>query len=133
MINMQFMKIFVRAAGLYNMSAVIVFLMPGVLPAIGVTLPYSEFWVWLPALLGLFAGIVLFLASQDLVKYGAFPYWNGIIRLIFVIAAFSLNFSGSTGTFVGLLALGDIPLAIGCIFGLPHVLNRTHLNLLTNR
>jgi hypothetical protein len=130
---MQFMKMFVRVAGLYNASAVLVMLTPGVLPLLGVRLPHSPFWVWLPALVGLFAGIVLFLASRDLVKYGTFPYWNGIIRLIFVIAAFSLDFGGSAGTFAGLLALGDIPLAIGCIFGLPRVLNRSHWALLTDR
>jgi hypothetical protein len=133
MINMQFMKLFVRAAGVYNASAVLVFLTPGILPLLGVALPYSPFWVWLPALMGLFAGIVLFLSSRDLVKYGSFPYWNGIIRLIFVAATVAFNFSESTGIFIGLLALGDVPLAIGCIFGLPHVLKRTHLDLLTMR
>lgn len=83
--------------------------------------------------MGLFAGIVLLLSSQDLVKYGAFPYWNGIVRLIFVVSAFSLDFGGSAGSFIGLLAQGDLPLALGCIFGLPRVLNRTHWDLLTNR
>jgi hypothetical protein len=130
---MQFMKIFVRVAGLYNASTVLVFLTPGALPLLGVRLPHSPFWVWLPALMGLFAGIVLFLSSQDLVKYGAFPYWNGIVRLIFVAAAFTLNFGGSAGAFIGLLAIGDVPLALGCMFGLPRVLNRSHRELLTNR
>ena len=127
------MTTFVRMAGIYNASAVLVFLTPGVLPLLGVTLPHSPFWVWLPALMGLFAGLVLFLSSRDLVKFGAFPYWNGIIRLIFVAAASSLDFGGSAGTFIGLLALGDLPLAIGCLFGLPRALNRTHWDLITNR
>jgi hypothetical protein len=133
MITIQFMKVFVRVAGIYNASAVLVFLTPGALPLLGVRLPHSPFWVWLPALMGLFAGIVLLLSSPDLVKYGAFPYWNGIIRLIFVVAAFSLDFGGSAGSFIGLLAVGDLPLALGCNFGLPRVLNRTHWDLLTNR
>ena len=133
MINMRFMTIFVRAAGIYNASAVVAFLTPGVLPFFGVKLPYSPFWVWLPALMGLFAGIVIIFSSSDLTKYGTFPYYNGLVRLTFVVAAFALDFSGSAGRFIGLLALGDLPLAIGCIFGLPHVLKRTHLQLLTNR
>lgn len=130
---MQFMKMFVRAAGLYNMSGVLVFLTPGLLPLLGVRLPYSPVWVWLPALMGLFAGIVLFLSSRDLVKYGSFPYWNGIIRLIFAVVAFALDLGGSVGAFIALLALGDLFLALGCIFGLPRVLSRTHLDLLANR
>ncbi|MEQ8674178.1 MAG: hypothetical protein RLP44_08845 [Aggregatilineales bacterium] len=87
----------------------------------------------MPALLGFFAGLVLFLSSQDLEKYASFPYWNGIVRLVFVVAAFTLDFGGSAGTFVALLALGDLPLALVAIFGLPRVLNRSHVQLLTNR
>lgn len=34
--------------------------------------------------------------------------------------------------FVALLALGDVPLALGTIFGLPWALGRTHRELLTN-
>jgi hypothetical protein len=37
---MRFMTWFIRAAGLYNASAVIVFLTPGSLDALGVELPY---------------------------------------------------------------------------------------------
>jgi hypothetical protein len=33
----------------------------------------------------------------------------------------------------GLLALGDLPLALLCIFGLPRALGRTHWQLLTNQ
>lgn len=43
MITIQFMKVFVRVAGIYNASAVLVFLTPGVLPFLGVTLPHSRF------------------------------------------------------------------------------------------
>jgi hypothetical protein len=124
---------FVRFAGLYNASAVVAFLTPGVLPALGVKLPHSPFWVWLPALFGLFAGIVLLLSSADLKKYGAFPFWNGVVRAIFVIATVALDFPGSAGSFFGLLAFGDVPLALGCLIGLPLVTGRTPMQLLTNR
>ena len=130
---MRFMTWFVRLCGLYNASAVVAFLTPGMLPALGVPLPHSPFWVWLPALMGLFAGIVLFLSSADLQRYGAFPFWNGIIRLIFVVAAFTLDFGGSAGRFMGLLAIGDIPLALGCLIGVPRVTGRSPAQLLTNR
>jgi len=83
--------------------------------------------------MGFFAGLVLFISAQDLETFGVLPYWNGIVRLLFVIAAFTLDFGGSTGTFITLLALGDLPLALIAIFGLPRVLKRSHLELATNR
>jgi hypothetical protein len=49
----------------------------------------AQFWVWLPTLVGLFAGVVLVLSSVDLHRFGAFPYWNGIVRLIFVVVVFT--------------------------------------------
>ena len=54
---------FVRITGLYNASAVVVLLTPGALELVGARQPYSPFRVWLPALMGLFAGIVLLLSS----------------------------------------------------------------------
>jgi hypothetical protein len=124
---------FVRVAGIYNASAVIVFLAPGGMELVGLRHPHSPFWVWLPALMGLFAGVVLFLSSTDLARYASFPYWNGIVRLIFIIATFSIGFGESAGTFVTVLAIGDIPLALVCLFGIPAVTRRSHWQLLTNR
>jgi hypothetical protein len=127
------MKWFVRVAGLYNASAVIVFLTPGALGLVGVTAPASELWTWLPGLMGLFAGIVLFLSSRDLVTYASFAYWNGIIRLVFAVAAFAFDFGASAGAFMGLLAWGDVPLAIITIVGVPRAAGRTHLDVLLDR
>jgi hypothetical protein len=133
LMGMRFMTWFVRCAGIYNASAVVVLITPGALHLVGVRSPYSPFWVWLPALTGLFAGMVLLLSSMDLARFGAFPYWNGIVRLVFVAAAVALGFTASTGAFVGFLALGDVFLALGCVFGLPRALGRTHRQLLTNQ
>lgn len=130
---MRFMTWFVRIAGLYNASAIVVFLTPGAPDAVGLRMPDAQFWVWLPALTGLFAGIVLVLSSVDLRRFGAFPYWNGIVRLIFVAVVFTLGLSEQAGVFVVVLALGDVPLALITIFGLPHVLRCGHGELLRNR
>jgi hypothetical protein len=130
---MRFMTWFVRIAGIYNASAIVIFLTPGAPDAVGLRLPDAQFWVWLPSLVGLFAGIVLVLSSVDLRRFGAFPYWNGIIRLIFVAAVFVLGLSEDTGAFVVVLALGDLPLALITIFGLPYVLRCRHGDLLRNR
>lgn len=130
---MSLMTWFVRIAGLYNASAVVVLLTPGALELLGVRVPHSPFWVWLPALVGLYAGLVLFASSFDLERLGSLPYWNGLIRLVFVIAALSLDFGRTAGTFAGLLAWGDLPLAIGTIFGMPWATKRSHASLLLNR
>lgn len=130
--RLRFMTWFVRVAGIYNASAVVVLVTPGALDLVGVREPYSAFWTWLPGLTGLFAGIVLLLSSMNLRLFGAFPYWNGIIRLVFVAATVSMSF-GSDATFFALLAVGDVPLALGTIFGLPWALGRSHRELLTNR
>ena len=68
---------------------------------------------------------------MNLRLFGAFPYWNGIVRLIFVVATI-VSFGGDEA-FFALLAVGDVPLALGTIFGLPWALGRTHRELLTNR
>lgn len=130
---MRFMTWFVRIAGCYNASAIVVFLTPGAPEAVGLRMPGIQFWVWLPALTGLFAGIVLVLSSVDLRRFGAFPYWNGIIRLIFVVAVFALDLPEQAGVFVVVLAVGDVPLALVTIFGLPRVLGCGHDDLLRNR
>lgn len=129
--RLRMMTWFVRAAGVYNASAVVVLVTPGALDLVGVREPYSAFWTWLPGLTGLFAGIVLLLSSMNLRLFGAFPYWNGIVRLIFVVATI-VSFGGDEA-FFALLAVGDVPLALGTIFGLPWALGRTHRELLTNR
>ncbi len=130
---MRSMAWFVRACGLYNLGGAISFLVPGGLELLGVARPASPFWVWLPALMAMFAAIVLILSSLDLRKYGAFPFWNAIVRLSFVIAAFAMNFGASAGIFITYLAAGDLVLGLGVILALPHVLGRSHLSLLTNR
>jgi hypothetical protein len=123
----------VRVAGAYNVSAIVVLVTPGALAFVSVEEPYSEFWTWLPGLTGLFAGIMLLLSAMDLEKYGSFPYWNGIVRLTFVVATVALNFGDSLGVFALVLAAGDVPLGLACVFGLPRALGRTHRQLLTNQ
>lgn len=130
---MRSMVWFVRACALYNICGAISLVMPGLLERFGVARPGSPFWLWLPALIGGFAAIVLFLSSSDLKKYGSFPYWNAIVRLTFVVLTFALNFGATLGVFAWVLAAGDLVLALGVLGGLPRAAGRTHLALLTNR
>lgn len=130
---MRKMVWFVRVCALYNLSGAITFLIPGALELLGVRRPHSPFWVWLPALMASFAAIVLLLSSSDLRKYGAFPYWNAIVRLTFVVAAFGMGFGQSAGALIGYIAGGDLLLGAGVLLLLPAATGRAHLALLTNR
>jgi hypothetical protein len=127
------MSWFVRAAALYNLIGGATLVIPGSLGLVGVATPYSSFWLWLPALLGAFGAIVLFLSSRDLVRYGSFVYWNAIVRLAWVVVTFALGFPTSLGWFAAVLAVGDLVLAVGCLIGVPAASGRSHRDLLTNR
>ena len=129
--RLRIMTWFVRIAALYNASAIVLLVTPGALELVGVPEPYSAFWTWLPGLTGLFAGIVLLLSSMNLRLFGAFAYWNGIIRVVFVISTI-VSFGGDEA-FFALLAVGDVPLALGTILGLRWALGATHRELMTNR
>lgn len=126
------MKTIVRIGALYNASALVVFVTPGLMPALGVPLP-STFWVWLPGLLSLFYAIVLWLSAADLRRYGSFPFYSGIIRLVFAALTFTLDFPGTAGRITALLGAIDLVLGLACVVGIPRASGRTPLQLLTNR
>jgi hypothetical protein len=50
-----------------------------------------------------------------------------------VVVVFTLDLPEQAGSFVAVLAIGDLPLALITIVGLPHVLQRGHGDLLFNR
>jgi len=133
MMSLQFAKNLVRFAALYNASALIIFLTPGGLQFFGINEPYSPFWIWLPSLLALFASIVLFFSSKDLHRYGVFPYWNGIIRMLFAVVAFLLDFKSGVGLFIGVIAVGDLILGFLCVISIPKALNQNHRRILLNK
>ena len=122
---------FVRACAVYNAIGALAFVTPGALDLLGVRSPGSTFWLWLPALFATFAAIVLWVSSNDLGRLAALPYWNGIIRFTWVFLTLALDFGTQVGSFATLLALGDLPLAVGAVIVLPRVLGRSHLSLLT--
>jgi hypothetical protein len=126
------MKWVARLAALYNLGGGATLVIPGSLALVGVAAPVG-FWLWLPALLGSFGAIVLWLSSFDLSTFGSFVYWNAIVRLTWVVATFALGFPASVGAFATVLAVGDLALAMACLLGLPRELRRSHRDLLRNR
>ncbi|MDC0716791.1 hypothetical protein [Nannocystis bainbridge] len=127
------MKKLVRICALFNASMIAAFLVPGVLPLLGITVPPSPFWLWLPALLALFSVLVLWVSASDLRRYGTFPYWSAISRLAFFFLTFALDFPATAGRIVVLIALVDLVLGVACLRGLPRATGRTPLQLLLHR
>jgi hypothetical protein len=121
-----------RLAALYNLAGGATLVIPGSLALVGVDAP-AGFWLWLPALLGSFGAIVLWLSSFDLGPFGSFVYWNAIVRLTWVVVTFALGFPASVGAFATALAVGDLVLALACLLGLPRALRRSHWDLVRNR
>lgn len=127
---MNGMKLFVQACAVYNFSGALSFVMPGLLPALGAKVPDSMFWLVLPAMFAVFAGLTLLFAARDLRTRASLVYWNGLVRLSFVVAVFGFGVGRDVGSFIQWLALGDIPLAIGAVFVLPRRLRRGHVELM---
>jgi hypothetical protein len=100
------------------------------LTSLGAKVPSSTFWLVLPAMFALFAGLALLFAAADLRERASLAYWNGLVRASFVVAVFGFGLGSDVGTFVKWLALGDIPLALGAVLFLPRVVRRGHLELL---
>lgn len=126
-------KVIVRFASLYNASALLFFLAPGGLSLLGVQEPYSSFWRVLPALLASFAAIVLWISSSDLLRYGSFAAWNGIIRVIFAITALIAGYQYTVGKFILLLAVGDLLVAVLCEYFVSKATEKSIWQLLTNK
>lgn len=126
-------KAIVRLASLYNASALVFFLIPGGLALFGVSEPYSSFWRVLPALLASYGAIVLWLSSYDVLKYGSFAFWNGIIRVVFAAVALTANYQATLGIFILLLASGDLLIGILCMFLIKVSTGKSIVELLTNK
>jgi hypothetical protein len=121
---------FFRASAEYNVVGAIAFVTPGALDLVGVPVPPSPVWLWIPALFAVFAAVVLWISSSDLDRYGAFLYYNGLVRLAFVVLAFTLDFAETAGAFMNVLVLVDLALAL--ILGLPLALGNSHWDLSTH-
>lgn len=126
-------KTIVRLASLYNGSALVFFLIPGGLALFGISEPYSSFWRVLPALLASYAAIVLWLSSYDVPKYASFPFWNGIIRVVFATVALTANYQATLGIFILLLAIGDLLIGILCMYFIKVSTGKSIIELLTNK
>jgi hypothetical protein len=121
---------FVRGCAFYNFAGALSFVVPGLPGLLGARVPDSRFWLVLPAMFAVFAGLTLLFAARDLATRASLAYWNGLVRFAFVVAVFGFGLGEDVGGFVTWLALGDVPLALGAVAILPRVVGRRHLQLL---
>ncbi|MFN3999420.1 hypothetical protein [Algoriphagus sp.] len=126
-------KLIIRFASLYNASALAIFLVPGALTLFGVEEPYSSFWRVLPALLASFGAVTLWISSNNIVQFAAFPVWNGIIRIVFATIALAAGYHQIMGAFILLLAVGDLLIGILTITLVKRALNKSIIHLLANK
>lgn len=126
-------KLITRIASLYNASGLIIFLVPGALALVGVEEPYSSFWQVLPALLASFGAITLWIASTDIQQYAIFPYWNGIIRMIFGIVCLTMGYHTTMGIFILLLVSGDLILGLLTLILVDRAVTKSFIQTILNK
>lgn len=122
-----------RFASLYNASALIIFLVPGALPLLGVQDPYSSFWKVLPALLASFGAVTLWISSSNITQFAVFPIWNGIIRIVFATVVISAGYHHTMGAFVLLLAIGDLLIGVLTVALVHRALNKSFSSMILNK
>jgi len=121
---------FVFWTGVYNILLGLGFFIPAVPQLLGINSPASNFWLWLPATLVIYLGILLILCSNNLQARGSLVYWEGIFRIFaFLILAY-FGFFSDVGFAAGLIGIIDLLIGLGYIIGLPKILNTSHSNLL---
>jgi hypothetical protein len=127
------MQKFVFWTGIYNIVVGIVLLIPGVLNMLGIQPPQPIFWLWLPASLVIYLGIVLIFCSRNLPGRASLVYWESFARL----AAFALlawfSFTGDLSPIAALLGLGDLLIALIYLIALPRALHVPVIDLLLDR
>ena len=66
----------------YRLGVGIGFFIQGLAPLLGIKQPASLFYVWSPALLVTYLGVLLIFCSRDLSRRGTLVYWEGILSNI---------------------------------------------------
>ena len=127
------MRRFVFWTGIYNIIMGITLSCPWIVDSLGVKSPPSNLWLWLPAILVIYLGVLLVLCSRNLAARGPLVYWEGVLRIggFFVLGGF--GFLGDLGIMVGVLGVADLIIGLVYLIGLPKALKTTSAGLLFDR
>ena len=124
---------FVFWTGVYNIVAGIGFLFPPIVRLMGIKLPKSNFWIWVPAVTFIYLGTVLVLCSRNLAARASLVYWEGILRIAGFVLFAGFGFLGGLGIMAGILGILELPIGLVYLIGLPKTLNTTAVDLLLDR
>jgi hypothetical protein len=127
------MQKFVFWTGVYNIFLGAGFLIPGFPALIGIETPDSNFWLWLPAVLVIYLGILLILCSKNLHARGTLIYWEGILRVLVFFLLATFGFFGDLGFMLGVIGTVDLLIGLGYLIALPRALNTAPSNLLLDK
>lgn len=127
------MRQFVFWTGIYNIVAGSSFYFPALVSLLGISIPKSNFWLWVPATAFVYFGIVLILCSRNLATRAPIVYWEGLLRIVGFLVFTGFGFWGGIGILVGVLGIVELLIGLVYLIGLPKELNTTAVNLLLDR
>jgi hypothetical protein len=127
------MRKFVFWTGAYNIVLGSGFLIPGFAGLLGLQLPEANVWLWLPAVLVIYLGLLLVLCSRNLETLGTLVYWEGVLRVVVGLMLGWFGFWTDLGIIAGLIGIVDLLIGLGYLTGLPRELNRPPSSLLLDR
>jgi len=127
------MRGFVFWTGIYNIIAGISFLVPGIVPLLGIRPPESSFWVWTVAASVIYLGVALVLSSRRLAERATVVYWEGILRIVAFFLFGGYGFFGDLGLVAGILGVLDLVIGLVYLIGLPRALGKPAMDLLLDR
>ncbi|MGB7518351.1 MAG: hypothetical protein WA896_01815, partial [Spirulinaceae cyanobacterium] len=117
------MQKFVFWTGIYNILLGVGFLIPSIPSLSGIQGTNSLFWLWLPAVLVIYLGVLLILCSRNLNVRGTLVYWEGILRVFAFLLLAYFGFWGGLGIMLGVIGIVDLLIGLGYLIGLPRALN----------
>jgi len=127
------MRGFVFWTGIYNIIAGISFLVPGIVPLLGIRPPESSFWVWTVAASVIYLGVALVLSSRRLAERATVVYWEGILRIVAFFLFGGYGFLGDLGLVAGILGVLDLVIGLVYLIGLPRALGKRPMDLFLDR
>lgn len=127
------MQKFVFWTGVYNLIVGSVFLIPGSTNLVGIQAPEVMLWLWLPAILVIYLGILLIFCSRRLPERASLVFWEGIARIAVFVPLAWFGFFTDLGFMVGVIGVIDLLIGLGYILGLPRALHIPAIDLLLDR
>jgi hypothetical protein len=127
------MQKFVFWTGVYNLIVGSVFLIPGSTNIFAIQAPDVMLWLWLPAILVIYLGILLILCSRRLAERASLVFWEGIARIAVFVPLAWFGFFTDLGFMVGVIGVIDLLIGLGYILGLPRALHIPAVDLFLDR